>query len=214
MTRKALTKLPATPDLTATERAALIESLRTREVTAKEDPPLVTTLARAIRRRPASACRSLGRSARHHRLLRSRRLGPLRAGIRNDRGGHRHQRDTPKRRHPGKRPQDPAGRRRQCQGPRRTRKTHRRCPNIACGKTDIDGPMQALMARKPACIAAHTALRQACAGILTKLPPSLSQPDANRLLRAARKAGPLFLTSTSTRRRDNSPTGGTTNRFL
>jgi phosphate transport system permease protein len=60
-------------------------------------------------------------------------------------------------------------------------------------KTDIDGPMQALMLRKPACIAAHTALRQACAGILSKLPSSLSQPEAARLLRAARKATPVFL---------------------
>ncbi|MCX6867341.1 MAG: phosphate ABC transporter permease subunit PstC [Verrucomicrobia bacterium] len=60
-------------------------------------------------------------------------------------------------------------------------------------KPGIDGPMQTLMLRQPDCIATHTTLHQACAGILAKLPPSLSQSEANRLLHAANKAAPLFL---------------------
>jgi phosphate transport system permease protein len=61
-------------------------------------------------------------------------------------------------------------------------------------KPDIDGPMAVLMERKPQCVTTHEALREAGAGFLAKLPGSLSQPEAQRLLRAGVKAGPVFLT--------------------
>jgi len=61
-------------------------------------------------------------------------------------------------------------------------------------KPDIEGPMAALMERKPGCIATHAALREASAGLFPKLPGSLSQAPADRLLRAAVKAAPVFLT--------------------
>ncbi|MCX6867340.1 MAG: hypothetical protein NTV46_14165 [Verrucomicrobia bacterium] len=56
--QKALASLPATPHLTAAEREQLIESIRTRDATATEDPLLVTTLAQEWRSCAPSSTRS------------------------------------------------------------------------------------------------------------------------------------------------------------
>ena len=195
MTREALTKLPATPDLTSNERAALIESIRTREVTAKEDPPLVTTLAqqyadaRQVHADPLAGLRATIDSFEAAGSDLSSLVSEMTAAVTATKESLQNadilEKDRSTLLAAAANAKDPVER----------EKLIADAQTSLAVKTDIDAPMRALMTRKPACIAAHTALRHACAGILTKLPPALSQADANRLLRAARKAAPLFLTS-------------------
>ena len=61
-------------------------------------------------------------------------------------------------------------------------------------KPDLDGPLQALLAHRPDCIRLHQQLQQDSTAILNGLPQTLTQPEAKRLLQAARKAWPAFLT--------------------
>ena len=60
-------------------------------------------------------------------------------------------------------------------------------------KPDTAGPLHALLNHRPDCIRLHQQLQQNAATIFNQLPRSLTQPEANRLLRAARKAWPAFL---------------------
>lgn len=60
-------------------------------------------------------------------------------------------------------------------------------------KPDVDGAMAKLMERKAQCVEVHAALGEESAVWLSKLPEDLSQVQAQRLLGAAAKAGPVYL---------------------
>jgi len=60
-------------------------------------------------------------------------------------------------------------------------------------KPDVEGPIQTLLERRPACIAAHSALKDSVSGTAAQLPRQLTQPDAARLLNVAGKTLPLFI---------------------
>ncbi|MCX6876466.1 MAG: phosphate ABC transporter permease subunit PstC [Verrucomicrobia bacterium] len=191
--RKALAQLPATPHLTAAERAGLIDSLRTREVTATEDPPFVATLAAAYAaaqqqhaeplaelRATIDAFESTSEDLTALVSAMTMAVTATKEAIQNadilDQDRKTLLAAAANAKHPADREKLTAAAR-----------------TSLAAKPDLAGPMQALMRRKPACLAAHTTLRQACAGILNQLPATLSQPEAEHLLRAARKATPVFL---------------------
>ena len=192
-TSKALAKLPATPHLADTERAALIESIRSRDVTTKTDPPLVASLAERYaasqqeQAGPLADLRatidSLEAAGADLSSLVSEMTEAVSATKESIQNADLLEKDRRTLLAAAANATDPAEREKLMADAR----------TALAAKPDIDGPMQDLMLRKPACIATHNALRQASAAILTKLPASLSQPEANRLLRAAGKASPVFL---------------------
>jgi len=191
---KAVEILPKTPHLTAGERAGLLESPRQREATATDDPPLVTasveayTAARERHAVPLAGFREVidafesagsdlsGLVTEMTESVTATKEAIQRVDIiEKDRRTLLAAADNAK---------DPAERKR----------LQADAAAALAEKPDIEGPMAALMERKPGCIATHAALREASAGLFPKLPGSLSQAPADRLLRAAVKAAPVFLT--------------------
>ncbi|MEI6674715.1 MAG: phosphate ABC transporter permease subunit PstC [Verrucomicrobiota bacterium] len=193
--RTALIKLPPTPHLTSLERAALIAALGSRDVTDKDDPPLVATLvaqyaaAQQVQAEPLAGLRATIDSFEGTGSDLSALVSEMTTAVAATKEAIQNADILEKNRKTllaaAANAKDPAARERLMADAR----------SSLAEKTDIEGPMQILMLRKPACIAAHNALRQTCADILPQLPASLSQPEAERLLRAARKAAPLFLTA-------------------
>jgi phosphate transport system permease protein len=194
-TRKTLATLPPTPHLSAAERAALIDSLRGREVTAKDDPPLVATLAaqyaaaQQVQAKPLADLRAtidaFETAGGDLSALVSEMTTAVTATKEALQNADILEKDRKTLLAAAARTKNPAERDRLMADARAS----------LAETTDVDGPMLSLMARKPVCIATHNALRQDSTAILTKLPAALSQPEAERLLRAARKTAPLFLAS-------------------
>ncbi|MEI6604361.1 MAG: phosphate ABC transporter permease subunit PstC [Verrucomicrobiota bacterium] len=191
--KHALAALPATPDLTKDERASLIQSIASREVTAKDDPPLVTSLAEQYADAQQQQAKPLARLRETIDAFEA--AGSGLAGLVSDMtstvSATKEAIQTADGQEKGRQSllaaaahaKDPATREKLLADARKS----------LTATPDIDGPMHALMLRKPTCIAAHTALRQACATLLDQLPSNLSQPEAQRLLRAARNATAPFL---------------------
>jgi phosphate transport system permease protein len=192
-TLKALTKLPATPHLTDSERAALLESIRTREDTAKDEPALVAALAAQYaaaqqeHAQPLADLRatidSFEAAGAELSALVTEMTGAVTATKAALQNADLLDKDRKTLLAAAANAKDPATR----------DKLMAEARSALAAKPDIAEPMHALMLRKPACIATHSALRQTAAAILTKLPASLSQPEADRLLRVARKAAPVFM---------------------
>ncbi|MCF7732054.1 MAG: phosphate ABC transporter permease subunit PstC [Akkermansiaceae bacterium] len=190
---RALNSLPPTPHLTIPERAALVADLRRREVTATEDPALVTVLADeygAARQRfaePLSGFRevidsfeSAGSDLSDLVMDMTETVTVTKEAIQR---ADILEKDRSSLLAAAANTKDPAERERLTAD-----------AEAALAETpDIAGPMQTLMARKPDCAATHAALREALAGITAKLPSSLTRPEANRLLQAAHKGTPILL---------------------
>jgi phosphate transport system permease protein len=191
---KAVETLPKTPHLTAAERASLVDLLRQREATATDDPPLVTACVEAYTaarekfaepltgfREKIDAFEAAGADLSTLVTEMTETVTATKEAIQRvdiiekDRRTLLAAADNAK---------DPAERAR----------LQADAAAALAEKPDIDGPMAVLMERKPQCVTTHEALREAGAGFLAKLPGSLSQPEAQRLLRAGVKAGPVFLT--------------------
>lgn len=193
--QKALAKLPPTPHLTLTERTALIDSLRSRDVTSKDDPPLVATLAeqyaaaQQVQAKPLAGLRAtidaFEATGSDLSTLVSEMTTAVTATKESLQNADILEKDRKTLLAAAARAKDPAERARLMADAQAS----------LAEQADIDGPMQSLMLRKPTCIEAHNALRQTSSEILTQLPTALSQPEAERLLRAARKAAPVFLTT-------------------
>ena len=190
---KAVQALPKTPHLTAAERDGLVESLRQREASATDDPPLVTACVEAYTaarekfggpltgfRETIDAFEAAGSDlstlvTEMTETVTATKDAIQRADIiEKDRRTLLAAADNAK---------DPAERGR----------LQADAAAALAEKPDIDGPMALLMARKPQCIATHEALREVAGKVLANLPNSLSQPEAQRLLRAGGKAGPVLL---------------------
>ena len=191
--QKALTALPASPHLSARERDQLLASIRTREATATEDPPLVSALAQQYAEaqqhctKPLANVRAIIDSFEAAGADLSALVSEMTDAVTATKEAVQNADLLEKNRHSllaaAARARDLTER----------RQLMAEAQASLAETPDIEGPMRALMLRKPDCTAAHTALRQACAAILAQLPASLSQPESNRLLRAATKATPLFL---------------------
>jgi len=191
--KQALAALPATPDLTSAERASLIQSIAARELSATDDPPLVASLAQqyaAAQQQHAKPLVQLRETIDAFEAAASdlsslvsdmtRTVSATKEAIQSADGLEKDRLSLLAAAADAK---NPAAREKLLADAR----------SVLGTTPDIDGPMQALMLRKPACIATHTALRQTSAAVLDQLPPTLSQPEAQRLLRAARNATAPYL---------------------
>lgn len=191
--RKALAALPATPHLTETERHRLIESIRARAVDATEDPPLVTTLAeefaaaREQQVEPLQALRatidSFEAAGSDLSSLVSEMTESVTATKEKIQGADILEKDRKTLLAAAASAKDPAERE------KLTAEAHASLAD----KPDVEGPIQLLLERRPDCVKVHAALQESAAGLIDKLPASLTQPEAARLLKVARNTWPLFL---------------------
>ncbi|MES2439178.1 MAG: phosphate ABC transporter permease subunit PstC [Verrucomicrobiota bacterium] len=190
---KALASLPSTPHLTDSERKELIESIRVRALDATEDPALVARLseefaaAQQENAGPLQGMRAtidtfesggaeLGTIVSEMTETVTATKGKLSEAdlLEKDRRTLLAAAASAK---------DPA---------EREKLTAEAQASLA-EKPDIEGPIQLLLARRPDCITAHSSLKESAAAIIGQLPPSLTQPEAARLLKVARNTWPIFL---------------------
>ncbi len=190
---KALSHLPATPHLTGTERSDLIESLRNRAVDATEDPAFVTTLSEefsAAQQKQAEPLQGMRATidafesgGAELSSLVSEMTEEVTATKEKLQGADILEKDRKTLLAAAASAKDPA---------EREKLTSEAQASLA-EKPDVEGPIQRLLERRPACIGAHAVLKQSSAGIIGQLPQNLSQPEAARLLKVARSSWPIFL---------------------
>ena len=190
---KALNSLPATPHLTEAERQGLIESIRTRAVDSTEDPALVTALAEefsAAQQRQAEPLQGMRATidtfeaaGSELSALVSEMTESVTATKEKIQSADILEKDRKTLLAAAASAKDPA---------ERDKLTAEAKASLA-DKPDVEGPIQILLERRPACIAAHNTLKSSVAGIVDQLPTTLTQPDAARLLNVARKTWPVFI---------------------
>ena len=190
---QALASLPATPHLTTGERRDLTLALRDRPVDATEDPPFVTALAEqfaAAQQQQAEPLQGLRATLDTFEAagsglstLVSEMTGTVTATKEKIQGADILERDRKTLLAAAARAKDPA---------ERDKLTAEAMASLA-DKPDVEGPIQLLLQRRSDCVVAVTALKDASAGIIGLLPENLTQPEAARLLKVARKTWPLFI---------------------
>jgi phosphate transport system permease protein len=194
---KALTSLPPTPHLTATERRDLLESIRTRPVEATEDPALVTALSEefaAAQQRQTAPLEAMRTTIDTFDAARAD-LGTLVSEMTEATTATKAtlseadllEKDRRTLLAAAANAKDPV---------EREKLTAEAKASLAV-KPDVEGPIQLLLARRDACITAHTALKQSSTGVIDLLPLNLTQPKAIRLLEIARDTWPIFLADLS-----------------
>ncbi len=190
---KALTNLPPTPHLTAQERQALIESIRSRAFDTTEDPPLVASLAtefaeaREKQIKPLEGLRTTIDTFESAGSELSSLVSDMTGSVTATKEKIQHADILAKDRKTllaaASSAKDPIER----------EKLIAEAHASLAEKPDIDGPNKMLLERRPACIAAHQSLKDAAASIITELPNTLTQPEATNLLKVARNLWPFFL---------------------
>jgi phosphate transport system permease protein len=190
---KALSKPLNTPHLTAEEREGLLESLRTRPPEATEDPPLVAALAQeyvAAQQKHAAPLQEFRKVIDDFESA-GFDLGSIVMEMTESVTVTKEQLQTADILEKDRKTllaaasseKDPAERERLLAD----------AHAALADKPDVETPMQALLERKSECVRLHEALKTASSDALTKIPSRLSDPDAGRLLGAARKAWPVFI---------------------
>lgn len=190
---KALLKPINTPHLTAKERKGLLESLRTRPPEATEDPPLVAALAQefvAAQQKHAAPLQDF-RTVIDDFESAGFDLGSIIMEMTESVTVTKEQLQTADILEKDRKTllaaasgeKDPVERERLLADARAA----------LADKPDVETPMEALLERKPECARLHEALKTASSDALKKIPSRLSDPDARRLMGAARKAWPQFI---------------------
>lgn len=190
---KALSNLPSTPHLTEPERRELIRSIRERLVATDEDPPLVTRLsdeysaAQEKNALPLQGMRAtidtFDSAGSDLSSLVSEMTESVTATKEKIQGADILEQDRKTLLAAAASAKDPAERK------KLTEEAHASLAD----KPDTEGPIQTLLEGKPRCIAVQTTLRDSTRDLVGHLPQDLTQPDANRLLKVARKTWPLFI---------------------
>ena len=190
---KALSSLPATPRLTAAERRDLTQALRDRPVDATEDPAFVAALAEEFataqqhQAEPLLALRTtidtFEAAGSELGTLVSEMTGSVTATKEKIQGADILERDRKTLLAAAASAKDST---------EREKLTAEAMASLA-DKPDVEGPLQLLLERRPDCVKAVSALKQTSASIIGQLPETLTQPEAARLLKVARKTWPLFI---------------------
>ena len=190
---KALSSLPATPRLTAAERRDLTQALRNRPVDATEDPAFVAALAEEFataqqhQAEPLLALRTtidtFEAAGSELGTLVSEMTGSVTATKEKIQGADILERDRKTLLAAAASAKDSA---------EREKLTAEAMASLA-DKPDVEGPLQLLLERRPDCVKAVSALKETSASIIGQLPETLTQPEAARLLKVARKTWPLFI---------------------
>ena len=195
---KALASLPATPHLTAAERRDLPQAMRDLAVDATEAPPLVTALAEefaAAQEQQAAPLLGMRTTIDTFEAAGSE-LAALVSDMTSTvtetkekiQGADILEQDRKTLLAAAASAKNPA---------EREKLTAEAMASLA-DKPDVEGPIKLLLERRPECVQAVTALKEASAGIIGKLPGNLTQPEAARLLKVARKTWPLFIADLAT----------------
>lgn len=190
---KALLKPLSTPHLTKEERQQLIESLRTRPAEATDDPPLVAALAQefvAAQQKHAAPLQEF-RTVIDDFESAGFDLGSIIMEMTESVTVTKEQLQTADILEKDRKTllaaasseKDPVERERLLAD----------AHAALAEKPDVETPMKALLERKPECIRLHEELKTASSAAFEKIPKSLTQPDAKRMLNAARQAWPVFI---------------------
>jgi phosphate transport system permease protein len=190
---KALEKLPSTPHLTPDERGQLIQSLRSRPLDATDDPPLLAALsgefaaAQQKNSEPLQAFRatidafeSSGSDLGGAIMEMTESVTATKEQIQS---ADILEKDRKTLLAAASNEKDPAER----------EKLLSEAKAALAEKPDIETPIQTLLEHRPECIRLHQELGKSSADIFKQLPSSLADPNAKRLLKAARAAWPVFL---------------------
>ena len=190
---KALGHLPVSPHLTALERAQLIAALRSRSPEVTEDPALVVALAEQFAaaqlhhaapllefRRTIDAFSAAGADLSAEVTAMTEAVTVTKEKIQN---ADILENDRRSLLAAASNTKDATAR----------EKLLEEAHSSLAQQVDVDGPIQILLARRPDCSRLHQALQQQATAIFDTLPQALGQPEANRLLRTARKVWPSFI---------------------
>ncbi len=190
---KALLKPLPTPHLTAKEREQLIESLQTRPPEATDDPPLVAKLAQEF----------VAAQQKHSAPLQEYRtviddfesagsdLGSIVMDMTESVTVTKEALQTADILAKDRKTLLAAASREK--DPIQREKLLADAHTALAEKPDTETPMTALLERKPECIDLHKQLKIAASAAFKKIPSTLTEPDAKRLLNVARKAWPVFI---------------------
>lgn len=189
----ALEKLPPTPHLSDAERAQLIDALRDRAPETSDDPPLLTRLAADLSeaqqkhseplqgfRSAIDSFESTGMDLGSAIMEMSETVTATKEAVENADILDRNRKTLLAAAANAKTAEE------------RTKLTSEAEAALA-EKPDTEAPIQSLLERRPECIRLHEELSKSATLAFNEIPQSLSVADANRLLRAARSAWPVFL---------------------
>ncbi|MBJ7394442.1 MAG: phosphate ABC transporter permease subunit PstC [Akkermansiaceae bacterium] len=195
---KALKSLPATPHLSDRERRDLIESIRIRSLESTEDPALVTALAEEFSNAQQKQAESLigmratidafDAAGAELSSLVSEMTEMVTATKEKIQDADILEKDRKTLLAAASSAKDAV---------EREKLTAEALASLA-DKPDVEGPIQKLLERRPQCSDAHRALQKSVEPLAAQLPESLSQPEASRLLSAARQTFPVFITNLET----------------
>ena len=192
---KALKSLPATPHLSDRERRDLIESIRIRSMESTEDPALVTALAEEFSNAQQKQAESLigmratidafDAAGAELSTLVSEMTETVTATKEKIQDADILEKDRKTLLAAASSAKDAV---------ERKKLTAEALASLA-DKPDVEGPIKKLLDRRPQCSAAHSTLQKSVEPLGAQLPVSLSQPEASRLLSAARQTFPVFITN-------------------
>lgn len=190
----ALDKLPATPHLSESERKQLIDSLRGRSPDAADDPPLVATLAAeyAAAQQKHSEPLQEFRSTIDHFESTGMDLGSAITEMSETVTATKDSIENADILEKNRRTLLAAAANAKTAAERE--KLTAEAQAALAEKPDVETPIRSLLERRPDCIRLHEELAKSASEAFKGLPKSLSDGDADRLLRAARAAWPVFLT--------------------
>ncbi len=194
---QALAALPPTPHLNTSERSGLIEALRKRPPEATEDPNLVTYLTgqyTAAQQKNSLPLQSF-RNTIDAFSSASSGLGSIISEMTESVSATKEKIQNADILEKNRRTLLVAAS--NAKDPTERAKLIEEANAAVLEKPDVEEPIHNLLERRPDCIRIHEELQQASSNLFKDLPQSLSQPEANRLLRAARNAWPVFLADLS-----------------
>jgi phosphate transport system permease protein len=190
---KALSSLPGTPHLTQAERDSLIESIRARSLEATDDPALVTVLAEAYSAAQQKFSEPLQGLRSHIDSFESAgsELGSLVSEMTESVTATKEKIQKADILEKDRKTLLAAA------ASAKTAEERERLTADAMASLaeipELKGPMQALLEKRPNCIAVHDSLKLAVSGITPNLAVSFSQPEARRLHKVAQAAIPIYL---------------------
>ncbi len=190
---KALTKLPTTPHLTAAERTELIDSIRALPVDATDEPPLVTRLAAEFSAAQEKHSQPLAemRTTIDTFESASSDLSTLVSEMTETVTATKEKIQAADILEQNRKTLLAAATR--AKNPEERRKLTAEAQASLAEKPEIDGPMAALLERRPQCIATAKAIRTTIDPIASQIPENFTQPEATRLLKVATKTWPIYL---------------------
>ena len=197
MKKEALSHLPETPHLSKTERESLIESLRTRDMNATDDPPLVTRLSEeyaAARQKHAAPLQSFRDSIDTFESA-GMDLSSLVSEMSESTRATKESLDNAFELEKQRASLLTAAAK--AKTPEARTQLTLEAQAILAETPNVTEAIEQLLARKDECITIQTALKDSLSGTAAQFSYEPSDDDARRLLHAAKAALPVFISDLS-----------------